>query len=126
MLERPVSAPSPVTAPLGLWRGMLLYVPIAIVGNFAGSWMQYPELGSAVVFPPYAALTAALLLAPKRHWGWYVAVHVAAHTLASWPHWSLSWVLFSDVANLARAFTAVALLRWALRGQLRLNDIDSL
>ena len=28
-------------------------------------------------------------------------------------------MLVSDVANLARAFTAVGMLRWALRGQLR-------
>ena len=105
---------------------MLLFAPIAILGNFIGMWLRFPELGSAVVFPPYAALTAALLLSPKRHWAWYVAVHVAAHTLASWPHWSLSWVLLSDVANLARAFTAVALLRWAFKGQPRLNDVDSL
>jgi len=126
MIEKPVSAPSSGAAPLGLWRGMLLFAPIAILGNFVGPWMRYPDLGSAVVFPPYAALTAALLLSPKRHWGWYVVVHVAAHTFASWPHWSLSWVLVSDVANLARSFTAVALLRWALRGQLRLNDVDSL
>src|SRR5215467_4543599 len=117
MIQKPLSAPSSGATPLGLWRGMLLFAPIAILGNFAGAWLRYPELGSAIFFPPYAALTAVLLLSPKRHWGWYIAVHVAAHTLASWPHWSLSWVLFSDVANLARAFVAVALLRWALRGQ---------
>jgi signal transduction histidine kinase len=125
MIEKPVSAPPPGSAPLGLGRGLLLFAPIAVLGNFIGLWMRYPELGSAVVFPPYAALTAALLLSPKRDWGWYVAVHVAAHTLASWPQWSLSWVLLSDVANLARAFTAVGLLRWALRGEFGLNDIDS-
>jgi signal transduction histidine kinase len=126
MTDKPLSAHSPGAAPLGLWRGMLLFAPIAILGNFVSSWMRYPELGSAVVFSPYAALTAALLLSPKRHWAWYAAVHVAAHTLASWPQWSLSWVLFADVANLARAFTAVVLLRWAFRGQLRLNDVESL
>jgi signal transduction histidine kinase len=126
MIEKPFSASPSGSAPLGLGRGLLLFAPIAILGNFVGQGMRYPELGSAVVFPPYAALTAALLLSPKRDWGWYVAVHVAAHTLASWPQWSLSWVLLSDVADLARAFTAVGLLRWALRGEVGLNDVDSL
>jgi signal transduction histidine kinase len=126
MIEKPVSAPPPGSAPLGIGRGLLLFAPIAILGNFIGQWMRYPELGSAVLFPPYAALTAVLLLSPKRDWVWYVAVHVAAHTLASWPQWSLSWVLLSDVANVARALTAVGMLRWALRGGLQLNDIDSL
>ena len=78
MIEKPVSAPPPGSAPLGLGRGLLLFAPIAILGNFIGQWMRYPELGSAVVFPPYAALTAALLLSPRRDWVWYVAVHVAA------------------------------------------------
>jgi len=126
MIEKLVSAPPPGSAPLSIGRGLLLFAPIAILGNFIGLWMRYPDLGSAVFFPPYAALTAALLLSPKRDWVWYVAVHVAAHTLASWPQWSLSWVLLSDVANVARAFTAVGMLRWALRGSLQLNDIDSL
>ena len=126
MIDKPVSAPPIGATPLGLWRGMLLFAPIVLLGNFVGVSLRYPELGSAVVFPPYAALTAVLLLSPRRNWPWYVAVHVAAHFFASWSHWSVSWVLFSDVANLARAFTATAMLRWALRGQARLDDVDTL
>ncbi len=126
MIEKPLSAPPPGSAPLGLGRGLLLFAPIVLLGNFVGAALRYPEIGSAVVFPPYAALTAALLLAPRRDWMWYIAFGTLAHLLASWPHWSLSWVLFSDAANIARALTATLLLQRTFRSQLRLDDVDTL
>jgi signal transduction histidine kinase len=126
MNEKPVSAPPPGATSLGLWRGMLLFAPVALLGNFVGASLRYPEIGSAVVFPPYAALTAALLLSPRRNWIWYIAVAAVAHFVASWPQWSLSWVLLSDVANVARALTATFMLHWALRGRIRLDDVDTL
>ncbi|HKW03178.1 MAG TPA: MASE1 domain-containing protein [Vicinamibacterales bacterium] len=97
---------------LPLAAGMLLFVPLAIVGNFVGLTLRYPELGAAVLFPPYAALTAALVVSPRRDWVWYILVGGVAHFVASWPHWPVTWVLLADVGNVARALTAVALLRW--------------
>ena len=46
---------------LPLATGMLFFVPIAFVGNELGVLLRYPQLGAAVLYPPYAALTAALV-----------------------------------------------------------------
>src|SRR3982751_453615 len=93
-----------------LARGLLLFVPIALAGNLIGAVLRYPDLGSAVLFPPYAALTAALVVSRRRHWIWYVLAGSLAHLVTHWPHWPLSWVLLADVANIARALTAATLL----------------
>ncbi len=111
---------------LGLWRGMLLFVPIVLLGNMVGATLRYPEIGSAVVFPPYAMLTAALLLSPKRDWGWYIGFGILAHFAASWPRWSLAWIALSDLANVARALTAVVLIRWSFKGLPRFDSVASL
>ncbi len=103
-----------------------MFAPTILLGSEVGSWLRYPEIGSAVLFPPYALLTAALVLSPRRTWIWYVILSVVAHFLASWPRWSLSWVLVSDLANLTRALVATVLLRRAFRGPPRLDSMDSI
>jgi integral membrane sensor domain MASE1 len=91
---------------LPLVRGMLFFVPIVLLGNEVGVALRFPELGSAVLFPPYAVLAAALVASARRHWGWYILVAAIAHILASLPHWSLVWVLLAVVANVASALVA--------------------
>jgi two-component system, LuxR family, sensor kinase FixL len=117
---------APGTASLGLWRGMLLFAPIVLLGHIVGASLRYPQIGSAVVFPAYAALTAVLLLAPRRDWGWYIAVELVTHFAASWPKWSASWVLLAAVANIARSLVAVAMLRWAFKGPRQFEDVPGL
>ena len=102
------------------------FVPLALFGNAIGSVLRYPDIGSAVLFPPYAALTAALLVAPRRHWFWYILAGSIAHLTTHWPHWTLSWVLFADAANIARALTAAATLRWLFGGPPRLDSLGAL
>jgi signal transduction histidine kinase len=106
---------------LSLATGMLIFVPMILIGNAIGALLRFPELGSAVVFPPYAVLTAALVASPRRHWIWYIVVAVLAHAVASLPTWSLSWVVFADVANIARALVAAVGLRWLFGGIPRLD-----
>jgi signal transduction histidine kinase len=101
----------------------LLYVPVSLLGNVVGLSLRYPDIGSAVLYPPYAALAAALTVSSRRHWGWYILVAVAAHFITHWPHWTLSWVLLADVANVARALTAAVLLRRVFAGPPRLDDL---
>ena len=84
-----------------LVRGLLLFAPISLFCNEIGSLVRYPEVGAAVLFLPYAALTAALVVAPRRDWVWYVLIDTAMHFASHWPHWSLSWVLLANVANIA-------------------------
>ena len=54
--------------------------------------LRYPESGAAVLFPPYALLTAALVFSERRHWIWYVLIGAVAHFATNWPQWSLTWV----------------------------------
>jgi signal transduction histidine kinase len=105
---------------------MLFFVPIVLVGNEVGVALRFPELGSAVLFPPYAVLAAALVASARRHWGWYILVAAIAHALASLPHWSLVWVLLADVANVARALVAATMLRWLLGNPPQLGGVRAL
>jgi len=122
--EQTPSGAHAVMPPLA--RGLLLFVPIALVGNQIGSVLRYPDIGAAVLFPPYAALTAALVVSRRRYWIWYVLAGSLAHLVTHWPHWPLSWVLLADVANIARALTAATLLCWLFGGPPRLDSIRAL
>ncbi len=79
------------------------------LGASFGTTLRFPQIGTAVLFPPYAILTAALLLSPPRRWSIYL---VAAGLADVWPHWRggdpLSFVLLAELANFARALVAAA------------------
>src|SRR6516165_1535066 len=47
---------------------------LVFIGCFLGSALEpvYPQLGAAILFPPYAVLAAALFFAPMRHWWIYL------------------------------------------------------
>ena len=113
-------------SPLPLAPGLLLFAPFALLANEVSSLLRYPELGSAVLFLPYAVLTAALVASPRRDWLWYILVGALLHGVAHWPQWSLSWVLLADVANIARAVVAAVLLRRAFSGPPRLDSMLAL
>jgi len=115
-----------VTDPLPLLTGMLFFVPIVLVGNEVGAALRYPEIGSAVLFPPYAVLTAALVASARRHWGWYILVAAIAHAATSLPQWPLAWVLLADIANIGRALVAATLLRSLLGSPPRLDGVRAL
>ena len=107
--------------PLGI--GLLLFVSVALAGNMVGTLLRYPDLGAAILYPPYAALTAVLVASRPRHWTWYVLASALVHLATHWPAWSLSWVLGADFANIARALVAAILLRKLFGGSPRLDDI---
>jgi integral membrane sensor domain MASE1 len=77
------------------------------VGARIGSAIEFPGLQAAILFPPYAVLTAALLRAPTRRWWVFV---LASSAGVAWPHLSagspLSFVLMAEVANGTRALVA--------------------
>ena len=102
---------------------MLLLVPLTLVGNVVGSLLQYPDIGSAVLFPPYAVLTAALVAGRRRDWVWYILTASVAHFVAHWPRWPLSWVFVADAGNIARALVATMLLRRVFIGAARLDGL---
>jgi len=104
----------------------VLFGIAALIGNAFASTLRFPELGSALLFPPYAFLTAALVASPRRDWIWYIIVGSVAHAVTHLSGWSVTWVLFADVANMARAIAAAALLRWWFGGLPRLDSIGAL
>ncbi|HUL01718.1 MAG TPA: MASE1 domain-containing protein [Gemmatimonadales bacterium] len=119
-------AAEPQARTIPLESGLLVFALIALFGNEVGALFRYPAIGSAVLFPPYAVLAAALLICSRRDWPWYILVAAAAHFVTHWPQWGLSWVLLADVANIARALTAALLLGWLFRGPPRLDSIGPL
>jgi integral membrane sensor domain MASE1 len=106
--------------------GLLLFVPMALLGNVIGSSLRYPDIGAAVLFPPYAVLAAVLIVSQRRDWIWYLIAGAFSHFVTHWPQWSLSWVMFAEVANIARAITAAVLVRWCLGRSLRLDSMRAL
>src|SRR5262245_59418246 len=119
--------PAPETLSLiPLSLGLVVFGIVALFGNAVGSWLRYPEIGAAVLFPPYAALTTALLFSPRRDWIWYIAVGAIAHAIPVRDEFAPTWILVSDVANVTRALVATLLLEWLFDGPPRLVDMRSL
>lgn len=124
--ERSGSILAPGTRAHRVVPGLLLFAPLCLLCNAFGPVFRYPEIGSAVFFPPYAVLVAALVVATRRDWIWYILVAAAAHLATNWPQWPLTWVLLADVANVARALTAAVLLRWVSTSPIRIDGVDAL
>ena len=99
---------------------------LALLGNEGSSALRYPDVGTAVLYSPYAFLTGALVVSRRRDWIWYILVGSAAHFVTHWPQWSLSWVLLADVANIARALVAALLLNRLIGDPPRLERARSL
>lgn len=102
---------------------MRLAVTAAVVfgGCFLGAsvdvLLRFPGVGTAVVFAPYAIVTAALLRTPARWW-WILLL--AASAADFFPHrnggGSVTFVLFAELVNHFRAvLTAICLRRYARR-----------
>src|SRR5262245_47107159 len=73
------------------------------LGARAGTAVVFPGVGTAVLFPPYAVLTAALILTPPRQWWLYLFASAAGNF---WPHLQheglSSFVLQAEAANITR------------------------
>src|SRR5262245_40355203 len=115
-LIRPDAEPGPRRLAVRL----LLFALITLVGHFLGAAFRYPDVGAALLFPPYAVVTAALVVSRRRDWAWYALIAVAAHVATHWPQWPISWILVADLANIARAVVAALLLQRVLGDSPRL------
>jgi signal transduction histidine kinase len=104
----------------------VLFALVSLAGNALARSLRYPDLGSAVLFLPYAPLTAVLVYSRMRDWIWYVLLAILTHEVAHWGGWPLSWILVADVANVTRALVATLLLRRAFRGPPRLDSLGDL
>jgi len=120
-IREPLRADTPVFLVRLLGFGVLIALAYRV-----SSVIRYPDLGFAVLFPPYAVLTAALVLTPRRDWIWYVAIAWTGHFAADWPGWPASWIVIAEIANTARALVAAELLRRLFPRPLALDTVPAL
>jgi signal transduction histidine kinase/FixJ family two-component response regulator len=87
------------------------------VGATSHDWLRFPGIGTAILFPPYAIVTTALLFVPPRRW-W--AILLAASLGDYFPHRAggaeVSFVLMTEGVNHLRACLAALALRRFTRG----------
>src|SRR5688572_24089439 len=89
--------------------------------------LRFPETGAAILFPPYAVLTAALLLTSPREWWIYVAASFIGHMLVDWriAEPSRAWYAAgTEVANAIRALVAAELWRLVRARRPRLDTFE--
>jgi len=100
------------TSPGGTVFAAVIVLAACFGGATLNHWLRFPGAGAAIVFPPYAILTAALLRVPPRRW-WVFMLAAAAGDY--FPHRATgetpSFALMVEVPNLVRA----ALAAWGLR-----------
>ena len=93
---------------------------LVAIGCFAGSALtarlNLAPGGPAIVFPPYAVLTAALLLSPPRRWWVYLLAASAGCFLPHRMEAATAHVLLCEVANYLKAVVAAAGMRWLAGG----------
>lgn len=123
---RAVDAPKPDARTLRLALSLPLFAVLMLLGNGIGEAFRYPDIGTAILFPPYAVLAAFLILSPPRDWVWYILIGTAAHFTIHWPRWSASWVLTADTANVAGGLLVAWLVRWRLGPRPRLDSVGPL
>ncbi len=82
------------------------------VGAAAGNAVRFPHTGTAILYPPYAIVTAALLLSSPRRWWIYL---LAGSVGTFWSHRAagepIAFVLMTEIANYAQALLAA----WGVR-----------
>jgi PAS domain S-box-containing protein len=101
---------------------------LVLVGCFlgagAGIWLRFPRLGSAILFPPYAIVTAALLATEPRRW-WIILLAGTAGDFV--PHRiggaSVSFVLLAELVNHTRAVLAAVGIRRFVGRTARLESL---
>jgi signal transduction histidine kinase/CheY-like chemotaxis protein len=87
------------------------------LGASVGVAVRFPDLGAAILFLPYAVVTAGLLRSAPRHW-WIVLLAAAIGDF--FPHWrdgeTVRFVLLAECVNLARAtIAAIGIQRFVSR-----------
>ena len=124
-MSRPATTRS-VTEPLRLGPALLAFVPLIVVGNSVSELFRYHQLGVALLFLPYAVLTAALVRSPRRDWPWYLTIAVAVSIVVHAPRLGLTRALIAQPVDVAEALVATALLLWLFDGRPRLDSISAL
>ncbi|HKW47541.1 MAG TPA: ATP-binding protein [Gemmatimonadaceae bacterium] len=124
--ELETDAPLSDAGALRLTTGLLVYLPIFLIGNALSELLRYQGIGIASLFPPYAALTAALVLSRRRDWVWYILADVVFSLALQWSRLGASQLFFAEVADVTQALVATALLRGLFHQRPQLDSISAL
>ncbi|MET0595318.1 MAG: MASE1 domain-containing protein, partial [Polyangiaceae bacterium] len=95
-----------VSAKATAWTAVLV-TAACYGGATVDTWLTFPGLGTAILFPSYAILTAALLFSPPRRWWIYFLASTVGNFL---PHRiagaAISFALLTEIPNYIRAAVA--------------------
>jgi signal transduction histidine kinase/integral membrane sensor domain MASE1 len=127
-MRKGLDTPAPLSdaGALRLTPGLLVYLPIFLIGNAVPELLRYREIGISSVFPPYAALTAALVLSRRRDWVWYIIADVVFSLAMQRSRLGASQLLFAQAADVTQALVATALLRGLFYQRPQLESISAL
>lgn len=117
---RPIGRLSPAVR---LAMSAALVGAFCYLGNLFDATIRFPSIGTAIFYPPYAIVTAALLLSPTRQWWLFLLASSLAHLLVHRFDRPVSWVLLLDTANITRALIAAGGMRWFSAGPLRFDRL---
>jgi two-component system sensor kinase FixL len=95
---------------------------LCYLGGEFSAWVKF-QIGSAVFFPPYAFLAAALLMSPRCHWWTYLVAAFVGHFAARWSTGPLTWVALAGLANLSKGVIAAIGIGYFCRGPARLDTL---
>jgi signal transduction histidine kinase len=82
-----------------------------------------PQLRTAILFPPYAVLTAALLFSPARDWWIYLLASALGNYLPHRQSAPASWVILTEIANFTRAMLAAGGIRYLMPNGPRFDNL---
>jgi two-component system, LuxR family, sensor kinase FixL len=96
------------------------------LGSELGAVVTFPDAGSAILFPPYAVLTAALILTPPRRWWVFLFASLVGHllTVSFADNLTIAFVASTEVANFARALSIAGALRWLKQERPRFDNLE--
>jgi len=114
------------TESLRLLPGLLAFVPLIIAGNSISELFRYHQIGVALLFLPYAVLTAALVRSRRRDWSWYIVFAAAVSIIVHTPRIGLARALIAQPVDLAEALIAALLLLRLFDGRPRLDSVSAL
>jgi two-component system sensor histidine kinase UhpB len=78
------------------------------LGSVLDIAVSFPGIKTAILFPSYAILTAALLLSSPAHWWLYLLASSAGNFFPHHVAMPLTWVLLAEGVNYGRALIAAA------------------
>jgi PAS domain S-box-containing protein len=88
------------------WTGLLV-CGACYLGATIGNAMRFPHVGTAIFYPPYAIVAAALIGSPPRRWLIYLLAGTVGSFLPNRLSGSpLSFVLMTELANYIRVLVA--------------------